>query len=94
MKPNWNDILLIGVDGGATETKVHEVQVSGSGAKLKFCLGRHSASRKYRQLPDFKPVNVPQQIKERDEGTSRLTPEEERQGRSTLSPLRRRCRKS
>jgi hypothetical protein len=84
MKPNWDEILLIGVDGGATETKVHEVVVSGSGAKLKFHLGPHSASRKYRQLPDFKPVDVLQQIKERNEGTTRLTPEEERQGREYI----------
>lgn len=84
MKLNWEDILLIGIDGGATETKAHEVLVSGSWRKPKFQLGGCSASRKYRMLPDFKPVDVGQQIKERNENTTQLTPEEKLQGREYI----------
>lgn len=85
MKVEWKDILLIGIDGGATETKAHEVLVSGSWRKPKFHLGTRSASRKYKMLPEFKPVEVGQQIKERNEGAVRLTPEEELQGKQYIA---------
>jgi len=84
MKVDWEDILLIGIDGGATETKAHEVLVSGSWRNPKFQLGERSASRKYKMLSEFKPVDVAQQIKERNEGAPRLTPEEELQGKEYI----------
>jgi len=84
VKVNWEDVLLIGIDGGATEVKAHEVPVSGSWRNPKFQLGSHSASRKYKMLPDFKPVDVLQQIKERNENATRLTDEEKEQGRAYI----------
>jgi hypothetical protein len=90
-----DDILLVGIDGGATEVKAHQVDWSGptgpdrAGAADgqlgnlslgQFRLGVAAASRKYDRLPDFTPVQVSDQFAQRDAGRIDLTDSERRQG--------------
>ncbi|WP_457566361.1 hypothetical protein [Caldithrix abyssi] len=76
------DFILIGIDGGATKVSARDVQVDPQ--KKEFTMGRWNATRSYSELPgflpDFKPVPVTDQLKERDAGKIRITPEEEQQG--------------
>jgi hypothetical protein len=81
---NFEETLLIGIDGGATEAKAHEVRVEGSADAPRFLLGEKSASRKYRMLPDFQPVNVQEQIKQRNENSLQLTEDEKKQGKEYI----------
>jgi hypothetical protein len=74
------DFDLIGIDGGATEVKAHLVLLEGSRDKPVFKLGDVQAFRKYERIPDFAPVPVQDQFKQRDEGKIELTPSEIEQG--------------
>lgn len=75
------DVLLIGIDGGAT--KVSGWQVNVNEANQTFELGNLSSSKSYKEIPgflaDFKPVAIPDQLSERDSGNIRLTSAEEQQ---------------
>ena len=53
--------LLIGVDGGATEVKAHEIVPSGSAART-LALGTASASVLYDRARGFKPIPMPTQL--------------------------------
>ncbi|GJM26871.1 MAG: hypothetical protein DHS20C16_32860 [Phycisphaerae bacterium] len=74
-----DNILLIGVDGGATEVKAHEVLMRASGDERQFELGNASASRVYESVPGFVPVPVTQQFSERDHNAIEIKPAEQQQ---------------
>ncbi|MCP4589967.1 MAG: hypothetical protein GY842_04430, partial [bacterium] len=74
------DCVLIGVDGGATETRAHVVCHNDSTSPPSFQLGVESASRTYATLPDFSPLPVAEQLDQRSPGDLRLTQQESRQG--------------
>ena len=73
--------LLLGIDGGATKVSGWEIHVDPD--RQTFKLGEVQADRSYRDipghLPEFTPVAIPQQLKERDENTIKPTAEEEQQ---------------
>lgn len=75
------DILLIGIDGGAT--KVSGWQVIADEEKLTFKLSNFSSSKSYHEIPgfltDFSPVAIPEQFSERDAGNIRPTSAEKQQ---------------
>jgi predicted NBD/HSP70 family sugar kinase len=75
------DILLIGIDGGAT--KVSGWQVIPHDDNRTFKLDRFGYSKSYKEIPgflaDFKPVAIPEQLSQRDAGKIRLTSAEEQQ---------------
>ena len=77
-----NDFILIGIDGGATKVSAWQVQVNPS--KNEFTLGTIHAVHSYADLPgflpDFKPVPVVEQLKQRDQGALELSDEEKQQG--------------
>ncbi len=60
--------LLIGIDGGATKVSVWDIKFKKSSGT--FSLGTANASILYREIhrynPDFSPVDLPTQLKERD----------------------------
>ncbi len=72
--------LVIGVDGGATEVKSHEVLVSGTGKRVKFTLGETTASRRYERLDGFESVPVGDQVAQRTAGEVTLSDGERAQG--------------
>ena len=69
------DILLVGIDGGAT--KVSGWQVIPDESNGTFRLGKSNSSKSYKEipgfLPNFIPVSVPEQISQRDAGNIQLT---------------------
>jgi hypothetical protein len=77
-----DNILLVGIDGGATEVKAHQVDWSSGAADSlgQFRLGLAAASRKYNRVPDFTPVAVAQQLAQRDAERIELTDGERLQG--------------
>ncbi len=74
-----DNTLLIGVDGGATEIKAHEVIARQVGDERQFELGKASASRVYERVEGFVPVPVPQQLSERDQNALEIKPTEKQQ---------------
>ncbi len=75
-----DEALLIGIDGGATEAKSHQVLVTGEGDGAAFTLGEISASQRYERVEGFKPVPVADQIAERSAGTVNVSERERAQG--------------
>ena len=77
-----NSFLLLGLDGGATKVSGYQVLVNDS--NLTFDLSNNHAEKSYSEipgyLPDFKAVDIPTQLKQRDEHTIRLTEAEKQQG--------------
>lgn len=73
-------LLLIGIDGGATEAKSHQVIVTGEGDNVAFALGDLSVSKKYERIAGFTPVPVADQIAQRNAGTVNVTDGEREQG--------------
>ena len=75
------DILLIGIDGGAT--KVSGWQVISDEDNRTFKLGSFGSSKSYKEIPGFlayfKPIAIPEQLSQRDAGNIRLTSAEEQQ---------------
>jgi predicted NBD/HSP70 family sugar kinase len=74
------EILLIGVDGGATVAKAHHVRCDDLRRPTSFSLGEAAASRTYERLPEFEPVPIAQQLAERDAGNLQLSAKEQIQG--------------
>ncbi len=60
--------LLIGIDGGATKVSAWEIAYNESDST--FSLGNVNSTKSYREIsgyiPDFKPVDINIQLKERD----------------------------
>ncbi len=82
MTQSLDDILLVGVDGGATEVKAHQVDWSDTAEDPlgQFRLGTATASCKYDTLPGFAPVPVADQFAQREAGRIDLTDNERQQG--------------
>jgi len=74
------DFLTIGIDGGATEVKAHQIIIKGTLEKPIFELGKISAARKYKWVENIKFVEIKQQLAERAEGKTNLTEDEIKQG--------------
>ncbi len=75
------DILIIGIDGGATKVSAWEVLYDEPAGI--FHLGKANAQRAYRDIPgfipDFKPVAVAEQLNQRDTNSIKPTPDEQQQ---------------
>ena len=80
-RKKMKNVLLIGIDGGATKVSGWPVMVDE--AKGTFRLDNVSASRSYIDIPgflsDFSPVPIPDQLAQRDAGNIRPTAAEEQQ---------------
>ncbi len=75
------EVLLIGVDGGATEAKAHAVSCDDLHQPSSFELRPESASRVYARVADFVPLPVAEQLAQRDAGAIKRTDKEVEQGR-------------
>lgn len=56
------NVLLIGVDGGASEVRAHQMLVLGEELPPRIAFGPASASSCYERLAGFEPVPVAQQL--------------------------------
>ncbi|MFQ5807751.1 MAG: hypothetical protein ACE5I3_14995, partial [Phycisphaerae bacterium] len=74
------DILLIGVDGGATEAKAHAVACDDLEKPRSFELRSESASRTYPRVADFAPLPLSEQLAQRDADNIQLSAKEIEQG--------------
>ena len=81
--------LLVGVDGGATEVKVHEVRVEEREQGMRLELGPASASLLYDRGVLFTPVPMAQQLLEEQRGELQLEPGERAEGRLILEAFAR-----
>ncbi|MCB0283681.1 MAG: ROK family protein [Calditrichae bacterium] len=76
-----SNILIIGVDGGATKVSAWEVVFDDK--KRVFSMGKNHAEKKYSEITgfvaNFQPVNIQQQLKERDENNINPNSEEKQQ---------------
>lgn len=68
--------LTIGVDGGASEVKAHEVIVLERGARPLLALGSASAGVLYDRVEGFEPVPLDVQLRAHASGDLELTPAE------------------
>lgn len=75
-----SDVLLIGVDGGATEAKAHAVTCDDLACPNAFALAQAAASRLYPANNGFQPVPVTEQLAQRDTPHDHLTEDERRRG--------------
>ena len=82
--PSPTDVLLVGVDGGATEVKVHEILVLEREEGVRLDLGHASASVLYDRSLLFEPVAMAQQLLEEQRGELQLGEEERAEGRFVL----------
>ncbi|MBN2445657.1 MAG: ROK family protein [Phycisphaerae bacterium] len=73
-------VLLIGVDGGATEVKAHAAQCQDLARAASFTLRPETAARFYRHVRGFEPVPIAEQLTQRSEDTVKLTDDEVSQG--------------
>ncbi|MFH0980461.1 MAG: hypothetical protein V2A79_02850 [Planctomycetota bacterium] len=78
--PKQTDFILIGVDGGATETKANAVACDDFDHPTSFVLRAEAAARAYDRLPDFVPLPLTDQLAQRDAGPLKLTAPEHAQG--------------
>jgi len=74
------DVVLIGVDGGATEVKAHAVACDDPANPSSFELRPASASRRYERVPGFEPLPAAEQLAQRGGDDVRLSAAEEEQG--------------
>jgi len=58
------EFVLIGIDGGASAVKAHDVVVTGSGADASFRLGEHAVAKKHRPIIGFEPSDMQEQLAE------------------------------
>jgi hypothetical protein len=75
------EMLLIGVDGGATAARAHAVSCDDLHRPSSFELRPESASRVYTRVADFAPLPVAEQLAQRDAGDIKCTDKEVEQGR-------------
>jgi hypothetical protein len=76
--------LLVGVDGGATEVKVHEILILERAEGVRLDLGPASASMLYDRTPRFTPVPMAQQLLEMQRGDLQLSADERAEGGHVL----------
>ena len=79
MTQNLQDLLLVGVDGGATEAKAHHVRCVDEAAH-SFSLCPVTSAHAYERMLGFEPVPVGDQFAQRDAGDIRLSSNERVQG--------------
>src|SRR5262245_42379849 len=82
--PPSSEELLLGIDGGATEVKVHEILVLEREGGLRLDLGPSSASLLYDRASGFEPLPMAQQLLESERGSLRLADTEREEGRLVL----------
>jgi uncharacterized membrane protein len=75
-------MLLIGVDGGATEVKAHAVACDDRSPPATFHLRPEAAARRYAQVAAFAPAPAAEQMAQRDSGHIRIPDAEAAQGRA------------
>lgn len=76
------DMLLVGVDGGASGFRAHEIVLRETAAGLRFALGENSAAERIEVPPNFAAKSIELQREEARRGTYAISPEErELQGR-------------
>lgn len=75
------NVLLIGVDGGATEVKAHAATCADFAQARGLALRPETAARVYQRLPEFKPLPVAEQLAQRDGDRIERTPAEVEQAR-------------
>ena len=82
-----DDVLLIGVDGGATKVNAWSIRVNPD--DTSFSLGRFNAVKAYREIDgfdeNFTPVVINRQLDEIDAGAIQPTAAEQKQGRTYTS---------
>jgi len=78
-----SDILLVGVDGGATKVNCWSINIDKSDG---FSLGSYQAGKSYSEYsdydPEFIPVDLKIQLKERETGNIKPTEKEIQQGKA------------
>ncbi|MBK9119530.1 MAG: hypothetical protein IPM18_08000 [Phycisphaerales bacterium] len=74
------DLLLIGVDGGATEAKAHAATCDDFDRPASFTLRAEASGCVYPIIAGFVPVPVGEQLAQRDAGAIVLTAHEQEQG--------------
>lgn len=76
------NFLLLGIDGGATKVSGWNVLVNET--EQTFSLGELNAEKSYREIPgflaDYKPADLPTQLKQREENSYTLSLDEQQQG--------------
>ena len=82
--PPSNEELLVGVDGGATEVKVHEILILEREEGLRLETGPASASMLYDRTQRFEPVPMAQQLLEEQRKQLQLSEAERTEGRFVL----------
>ncbi|MBK7644498.1 MAG: ROK family protein [Planctomycetes bacterium] len=82
--PSSTEELLVGVDGGATEVKVHEILRLEREEGLRLDLGSSSSSMLYDRTQRFVPVPMAQQLLEEERGELLLGAQERAEGRLVL----------
>lgn len=75
-----DDFVIIGIDGGATEVRAHQVYCARIAEADGFSLGTFNAARKYEMLAEFQPLPVTEQLRQRDAGAIDLSAAEREQG--------------
>lgn len=74
------DVLVIGIDGGATEVKAHAVTCDNLDRPTAFQLRPETAARQYPRVVGFTPLPVAEQLAQRDAGNVQLSACEVEQG--------------
>ena len=92
------DVVLIGVDGGATEIRAHAGACDDLAQPSSFELGPVAASREYRRVPGFEPLPLAEQLAQRDGNAISLAAAEKAQGAlwleaacETIAQVAKRC---
>lgn len=75
------DVVLIGVDGGATEVKAHAVACDDLARPTSFMLRPESAARLYQTVTGFAPLPVAEQLRQREAGRVEPSDAEVEQGK-------------
>src|SRR6056297_3583701 len=82
---NMSNILLVGIDGGATKVSGWTTKVNDNGT---FELSNLNIKKQYihyeEYMPDFVPVNIQLQLGEMNENEIHLTTEEARHGKAYM----------
>jgi predicted NBD/HSP70 family sugar kinase len=80
-----SDILLVGVDGGATKVNCWSINIDESDG---FSLGSYQAGKSYSEYsdydPEFIPVDLKIQLKEQETGNIKPTEKEIQQGKAYI----------
>ena len=76
-----SNVLLVGVDGGATAIKAHAVTCGDFDTPADFALRPESSTQVYPRIGSFSPAPLGLQLSERETQTIELAPAEREQGK-------------